>query len=152
LFGPKTASGWGVATSLVGPAGATGSVGPQGPQGSFPNGSAAGNTPYWDGTQWIVNNSNIHNNGSSIGIGTNNPNTSSKVEISSTDQGFLMPRMSEAQRNAILSPATGLLIFQTDNTPGFYYYTGTTWIGLSNASSSSGGSDAKTLIYTTQGF
>ena len=64
-----------------------------------------------------------------------------------------MPRMSKTQRDAITSPVIGLLIFQTDNTPGFYYYTGTTWIGLSNTSSSTGGgSDANTLIYTTQGF
>ena len=27
-----------------------------------------------------------------------------------------------AQKNAISSPATGLLIYQTDDTPGFYYY------------------------------
>ena len=39
----------------------------------LPNGTAAGNTAYWDGTQWIVNNSNIHNNGGYVGIGLNNP-------------------------------------------------------------------------------
>jgi hypothetical protein len=39
----------------------------------LPNGTTAGNTAYWDGSQWIVNNSNIHNNGGFVGIGLNNP-------------------------------------------------------------------------------
>ena len=37
------------------------------------NGSAAGNTPYWNGTQWVANSSNIFNNGGNVGIGTTNP-------------------------------------------------------------------------------
>jgi len=49
------------------------------------------------------------------------------LDVSSTTQGFLPPRMTEAQRNDISSPATGLLIYQTDGTSGFYYYTGTQW-------------------------
>ncbi len=40
---------------------------------------------------------------------------------------MLTPRMTQVQRDAIASPATGLLIFQTDKTPGLYYYTGTAW-------------------------
>jgi hypothetical protein len=39
----------------------------------LPNGTTAGNTAYWNGSQWIVNNSNIHNNGGFVGIGLNNP-------------------------------------------------------------------------------
>jgi hypothetical protein len=39
----------------------------------LPNGTAAGNTAYWNGSQWVVNNSNIHNNGGFVGIGLNNP-------------------------------------------------------------------------------
>ena len=42
-----------------------------------------------------------------------------------------MPRMTLAQRNVIPSPATGLIVYQTDNTPGFYYYNGSTWLQLS---------------------
>jgi hypothetical protein len=61
------------------------------------------------------------------GIGTTSPNASSLLEIRSTAKGFLMPRMSLAQRNGIASPATGLLIYQTNSTPGFYYYSGTAW-------------------------
>jgi hypothetical protein len=61
--------------------------------------------------------------------------------------------MTKAQRNTITNPTTGLIIFQTDNTPGFYYYNGTSWIAISGTGSASGiGSDANTLIYTIQGF
>ena len=35
--------------------------------------------------------------------------------------------MTQTQRNAIAAPAAGLLIYQTNNTPGFYYYSGTAW-------------------------
>jgi hypothetical protein len=78
------------------------------------SGNAAGNTPFWDGSQWVVNNSNIHNNGASVGIGTALPNAAAKVEIQSTTQGFLPPRMTYAQRQAISNPVTGLVVFCTN--------------------------------------
>jgi hypothetical protein len=141
------------ATGATGAQGLQGPAGPQGATGLLSSGTATGNTAYWDGTTWVLNNSNIYNNGGSVGIGTSTPNSSSKVEISSTTQGFLMPRMTKAQRNTITNPTTGLIIFQTDNTPGFYYYNGTSWIAISGTGSASGiGSDANTLIYTIQGF
>lgn len=70
---------------------------------------------------------------SNVGIGTTTPAASSLLELQSTNKGLLIPRMTYAQRNAITSPSTGLLIFQTDSiaprTPAtFYYYTGTQWI------------------------
>ena len=85
-----------------------------------------GNTPYWNGTQWVVNNSNIHNNGAGVGIGTSAPNASAKVEIASTTQGFLPPRMTTVQRNAIVSPATGLVIYNT-TTNCLNFYIGSGW-------------------------
>jgi trimeric autotransporter adhesin len=60
-----------------------------------------------------------------VGIGTPTPNSSAQLEISAANKGLLIPRMAMASRPA--SPATGLLIYQTDNTPGFYYYDGTAW-------------------------
>ena len=69
-----------------------------------------------------------------IGIGTATPNASSKLDISSTNSGILIPRMSTTQRNAIASPAIGLLVF--DNTTfSFWFYNGSAWNELSNGSS-----------------
>ncbi len=59
------------------------------------------------------------------GIGTTTPNTSAKLEVAATDKGFLLPRMTAAQKTAIVSPATGLLLYQTDGVVGFYVNTGT---------------------------
>lgn len=70
-----------------------------------------------------------------IGIGTPSPNSSAKLDVSSTTQGLLIPRMTQSQRDLIATPATGLMIFQTNNTPGFYYYTGSAWQAVSPASS-----------------
>lgn len=63
----------------------------------------------------------------SVGIGTTEPNASSILDISSTSKGLLVPRMTKAQKDAIVSPATGLLIYQTTNNAGFYYYDGSAW-------------------------
>jgi trimeric autotransporter adhesin len=49
---------------------------------------------------------------------------SAMFEIKSTTKGLLIPRVTKVQRNAIALPATGLLIYQTDDTTGFYYYAG----------------------------
>lgn len=62
---------------------------------NLPNGTAVGQTAYWDGTAWVVN-TNLYNNGGNIGIGTTNPTTAKLViegtpgaiglDLSSTDQ------------------------------------------------------------------
>lgn len=68
-----------------------------------------------------------------VGIGTNLPDASSKLDITATDKGLLIPRMTSGQRSGISSPATGLLVFQTDAPGGFYYYTGSDWTLLGRA-------------------
>lgn len=65
-------------------------------------------------------------------LGAATPDNSAMLDIVSTTKGVLIPRMGLANRPA--SPATGLLIYQTDNTPGFYYYTGAAWVAVANAS------------------
>ena len=70
-----------------------------------------------------------------VGVGTSSPDSSAKLDITSTDGGLLIPRMTEAQRDAIASPATGLMIFQTDGTVGFYYYDGAAWTAIGGGSS-----------------
>jgi hypothetical protein len=50
-------------------------------------------------------------NDGSILIGTNGPAASAKLDVFSTTQGFLPPRMTTTQKNAIATPAVGLIIF-----------------------------------------
>lgn len=50
-----------------------------------------------------------------------NPDNPAMLEVKSTIKGMLIPRMTTDQRNAIGSPAEGLLVYDTDM-GGFYYY------------------------------
>ena len=117
------------------------------------NGNEKGNTPYWDGEKWVVNSSQLYNDGSSVMVGTNTVVESSAFTVQSTSKGFLVPRMSAEQKNAIQGPVNGLLVYQMDGTTGFYYYDGSSWLPLKSQNTASGtGSDTNTLIYTTDGF
>ena len=72
-----------------------------------------------------------------VGIGTSNPDASAALEIQSTSRGLLIPKLSKIQRDAINSPAVGLLLYQTDNNPGFYYYNASnTWIRIGSNNTS----------------
>jgi large repetitive protein len=75
-----------------------------------------------------------------IGIGTTTPAASAALDVTSTSKGFLPPRMTTVQRNAISSPAAGLIIYNTDcNT--FNYWNGTAWVpfpGNANAPATPG--------------
>lgn len=68
-----------------------------------------------------------------VGIGTTNPEASAAFDVTSTTQGFLPPRMTGAQRNAISSPAIGLQIHCTDcggNGGQPQFYNGTAWVNM----------------------
>jgi hypothetical protein len=56
------------------------------------------------------------------------------LDVTSTDKGFLPPRMTSSQRTSIQSPAAGLMVYQTDGTAGLYYYNGSAWIYIINSS------------------
>ena len=58
------------------------------------------------------------------------PDGSAMLDISATNKGVLIPRMSRAQKFLIPSPADGLLIYQTDDTVGFWYYEKNNWVPL----------------------
>ncbi len=135
-----------------GPIGLPGAIGPQGPAGALPAGSTD-QTLRNNGTTWIAN-STLTNTGAAIGIGTISPNSSAILDVQSTTQGLLLPTMTLAQKTAILTPATGLLVYQTDGTAGFYYFNGTAWTAIGGAAGAGGGSSssANTLIYTADGF
>lgn len=69
--------------------------------------------------------------GGPIIIGSNSYtdlNASAKLQVDSTTQGVLLPRMTKAQRDAIASPADGLVLYQTDNTPGLRMRVSSAWV------------------------
>lgn len=75
------------------------------------------------------------------GIGTTTPNSSAKLDVYSTDKGFLPPRVALTATNVsgpITSPATGLFVYNTATTgtapnnvvPGYYYWNGSAWVNF----------------------
>ena len=56
---------------------------------------------------------------------------SAMLDVKSTSKGFLAPRMTVIQRENISAPATGLLVYQTDEATGYYYFNGVEWIQFS---------------------
>jgi hypothetical protein len=76
-----------------------------------------------------------------VGISSSSavPDVSSILDINSNSKGLLIPRMTQAERIAITSPATGLMVFQTDFIQGFYYFDGNTWTQLTYGGGGGGG-------------
>ncbi len=72
-----------------------------------------------------------------VGIGNTNPAATSMLDITSTEKGLLVPRMTTAQRTAIITPANSLLVYDTD-LESFYHYDATPapgkWIKMNSAS------------------
>ena len=73
-----------------------------------------------------------------VGINTNTPDASSALEIESTTGGILIPRLTQTQRDAITEPATGLMIYQTNQTTGFYFFDGTVWTKINGVAGPQG--------------
>ena len=94
-----------------------------------------------------------------VGIGTASPDPSAMLDIRiiGNNKGLLIPRITQAEKNAITAPAAGLLVFQTDVLPGFFYYTGTSWRHLGGVTTINGlapqtnGNVALNLIETQTG-
>jgi uncharacterized protein (TIGR02145 family) len=92
-----------------------------------------------------------------IGIGTKNPAASAALEVTSStnNKGILIPRITATQKDAIASPAQGLLVYQTTAPIGFYYYTGNSWKLMAIQTDLAGkvdkvdGKDLSTNDYTT---
>ncbi len=81
--------------------------------------------------RWTLNTADItSNNTGSVGIG-GAPNANARLDVSATNKGILIPRITLANRPA--TPVDGLLIYQTDNTPGFYYYNSGSWKRVANS-------------------
>ena len=62
-----------------------------------------------------------------MGVGTLVPDPSSLLDLSASDKGLLVPRMNTAQRSGISNPATGLLVYDTDDN-SFWYFDGSQWV------------------------
>jgi len=67
-----------------------------------------------------------------VGIGTSNPNSAAILEIASTTQGVLFPRMTLLERDLISSPPIGLILFVIDggDNEGLYIYKSTGWVQI----------------------
>jgi hypothetical protein len=97
------------------------------------------------------------------GIGTSTPSPSAKLEVASSNQGFLPPRIALTATNAaspVTSPATGLLVYNTATTgtppnnvaPGYYYWNGSAWVAvLSTITTSSISGNGTTTTLTNFG-
>jgi hypothetical protein len=67
--------------------------------------------------------------GAQVSVGTTSPNASAKFQVDSTTTGFLPPRMTTTQKNAIASPASGLILYDS-TTNKLQCYNGSTWNDL----------------------
>jgi hypothetical protein len=65
-----------------------------------------------------------------VGIGTNSPDASAIVDMSATDKGMLVPRMTSVQRAAIVNPAEALMVYDTDFECYFYFKLSSGWLNL----------------------
>lgn len=87
----------------------------------------------------------ITNNGQlgTLSLGAASPVASALIEMVSTTKGLLAPRMTTTERDAISSPASGLLIYNTTTT-AFNYYNGATWAAVGTG----GGGGGVSATYT----
>lgn len=101
-----------------------------------------------------------------VGVGTTTPDGSAELDVTSTNRGFLMPRValtSTADTATITgAEATSLLVYNTatagDVTPGFYYWDGTQWVTLGGTAAAAwellgnaGTNPATNFVGTTDG-
>jgi hypothetical protein len=70
--------------------------------------------------------STVTNAQANVGIGTPTPDASAKLDVTSINQGILVPRMTTAARTGIASPAKGLMLYDS-TIKAFYYHNGTAW-------------------------
>ncbi len=113
-------------THWISPSGGSGSPGGSPNQLQYNDGGTFGGSSKltFDDNELNINNAGLY-------LGTDTMAPSALVQIDSTTQGILIPRMTEAQRNAISSPALGLQVYQTDSGTfgeGLYQYKSSGWI------------------------
>ncbi|MBU6236050.1 MAG: hypothetical protein KGQ41_09410, partial [Alphaproteobacteria bacterium] len=105
---------------------------------SFAGGNFRANNAYMD---YVISGTSKFyvSSGGQVGIGTATPAASSLLDITSTTKGFLPPRMTGTEKGNIVSPATGLVVYDT-TANALSLYNGTGWGNmLSSTSVASGG-------------
>lgn len=86
------------------------------------------------------------------GIGTTTPNASAKLDVYSTNKGFLPPRVtltSTTDASTIASPAEGLLVYNLGSVglqAGYYYWNGANWATIATATSAGNGVTSMDLV------
>ena len=106
-----------------------------GTSGAGLTGGTAGYIPYWSSATALASDTTAggqlfwDSTNHSMGLGTATPSTKAVLELASTTKGFLPPRMTSTQRDAITSPAAGLMIYNITNAQ-FEFYSGTAWNGI----------------------
>jgi len=77
-----------------------------------------------------------------VGVGTLNPHPSSVLDLSATNKGILIPRVTTTQRLAIVTPAQGLMVYDTGFNQ-FWYFDGTQWVAAIGPQGSQGPAGAQ---------
>ncbi|HRH66776.1 MAG TPA: tail fiber domain-containing protein [Bacteroidia bacterium] len=138
-------------------------TGPQGPSGVLANGNAAGNTPYWNGSSWVVNSSNIFNNGGNIGINQAVPAGKLHVKGSAdVSQLIVDANSTQGNSNPLIklrnSAGTDLMWIHSDDTSNLFvgYQAGSvnnkTGGGISNTFVGRGSGKSNTTGYYNTAF
>jgi hypothetical protein len=88
---------------------------------------------------WVLSGNDVYNNSGKVGIGTSSPSASAILDLTSSSQGLLPPRVALTSKTGtsspVASPQTGLIVYNTASagtggdavTPGYYYFNGTIW-------------------------
>ena len=94
-------------------------------------GTAAGNRVHIYSSSTATSIFSVYTQTQQVGIGNGNTalDSTAKLQVDSTTQGFLPPRMTDAERDAIATPAAGLMIYDTTNNQ-MNYWNGSTWIAF----------------------
>lgn len=112
-------------TGPTGAVGATGSAGATGATGFLSSGTTAGNTTYWNGTQWVLSSSNIFNNGGDVGIGTALPGFKLHVVTPSgggiaVNNGTYTASLLPSGSSTLTEINTGNIGFQLSSADGYF--------------------------------
>ena len=86
-----------------------------------------------------------------VGIGTSSPNASAQLDVTSTNSGFLPPRMTITQRDSILNPAIGLIVFNTIS-DRLEIFTSTGWVSLTTISANILSANSSPIEYTAGNY